>query len=166
MMKLTFGLTVSLLFTLSTQAATLWCEAESFSKRGGWVLDTQFIDIMGSPYLMAHGLGKPVKNAECTLKIKEAGKYYVWVRAKNWVGPWDVPGAPGRFQVSVAGQTLAHECGAAGKDWQWKLAGEVELAAKEVPLALHDLTGFNGRCDALFFTTDSAFRPPRRQSWH
>ena len=36
-------------------------EAESFSDHGGWKLDTQFIDEMGSPYLLAHGLGRPVK---------------------------------------------------------------------------------------------------------
>ena len=27
---------------------------------GGWKLDTQFIETMGSPYLLAHGLGQPV----------------------------------------------------------------------------------------------------------
>ncbi|MDF1745205.1 MAG: hypothetical protein P1V19_16010 [Gimesia sp.] len=31
-------------------------EAESFNQQGGWKLDTQFINIMGSPYLLAHGL--------------------------------------------------------------------------------------------------------------
>ena len=32
-------------------------EAESFESDGGWKLDTQFIDAMGAPYLLAHGLG-------------------------------------------------------------------------------------------------------------
>ena len=40
----------------------LLVEAESFQNPGGWSLDTQFIEIMGSPYLLAHGLGKPVKD--------------------------------------------------------------------------------------------------------
>ena len=35
-------------------------EAEAFADRGGWVLDPQFMDQTGSPYLLAHGLGKPV----------------------------------------------------------------------------------------------------------
>ena len=35
-------------------------ETESFDDYGGWSLDTQFMDQMGSPYLIAHGIGKPV----------------------------------------------------------------------------------------------------------
>ncbi|MDZ8119134.1 hypothetical protein P9H32_10905 [Pontiella sp. NLcol2] len=34
-------------------------EAESFAEKGGWVVDQQFIDTMGSPYLLAHGMGNP-----------------------------------------------------------------------------------------------------------
>lgn len=35
-------------------------EAEAFSDYGGWVVDSQFEAEMGSPYLLAHGMGKPV----------------------------------------------------------------------------------------------------------
>lgn len=38
-------------------AADLFVETESFENKGGWVVDQQFMDIMGSPYLMAHGMG-------------------------------------------------------------------------------------------------------------
>ena len=55
----------------SLHAAPKWIEAESFTNPGGWVLDTQFIDIMGSPYLMAHGMGKPVKDAETEIELLE-----------------------------------------------------------------------------------------------
>ncbi len=41
-------------------AANVFVEAESFASSGGWTLDTQFIEIMGSPNLLAHGLGRPV----------------------------------------------------------------------------------------------------------
>ena len=91
---------------LSSQAQQVWVEAESFADHGGWMLDTQFIDIMGSPYLLAHGMGSPVKNAETEVTVAEPGSYKVWVRTKNWVGPWDAPGVPGKFQVSVDGKTL------------------------------------------------------------
>ena len=37
-------------------------EAEMFQKRGGWVLDQQFMDQVDSPFLLAHGLGKPVED--------------------------------------------------------------------------------------------------------
>ena len=30
---------------------------------GGWVVDTQAMDVMGSPYVLAHGLGEPVARA-------------------------------------------------------------------------------------------------------
>ena len=38
----------------------LLVECESFEDHGGWVVDPQFVEQMGSPYLMAHGLGQPV----------------------------------------------------------------------------------------------------------
>ena len=45
----------------ATSSPSILVEAESFETHGGWKLDTQFIDTMGSPYLLAHGLGKPVQ---------------------------------------------------------------------------------------------------------
>lgn len=39
----------------SVRAADLFIEAESFSNKGGWKVDQQFMDLMGSPYLLAHG---------------------------------------------------------------------------------------------------------------
>ena len=47
-------------------------EAESFDDLGGWKLDTQFIHIMGSPYLLAHGLGKPVAPAHTTVTLQDS----------------------------------------------------------------------------------------------
>jgi hypothetical protein len=38
----------------------LFLEAEGFEDFGGWELDQQSMDQMGSPYLLAHGLGVPV----------------------------------------------------------------------------------------------------------
>ncbi|HRQ89529.1 MAG TPA: NADH-dependent oxidoreductase, partial [Bacteroidia bacterium] len=59
-------------------------EAESFSNPGGWSLDTQFIETMGSPYLLAHGLGNPVEDATTEVTFPKAGEYRLWVRTKNW----------------------------------------------------------------------------------
>ena len=44
-------------------------EAESFEDFGGWVLDQQFMDQMGSPYLLAHGMGVPVSDATTTIQL-------------------------------------------------------------------------------------------------
>ena len=48
--KLTL-IAVALLSSATLAAdSTLLVEAESFKDRGGWVLDTQFVHLMGSPY--------------------------------------------------------------------------------------------------------------------
>jgi len=52
----------------------LLIEAEAFEEYGGWGIDTQFIRNMGSPYLIAHGLGKPVKDAKTQIKLPKAGR--------------------------------------------------------------------------------------------
>ncbi len=141
-------------------ADAIWVEAESLSQHGGWMLDTQFIDIMGSPYLLAHGMGRPVKDATGSITAPSTGTHRVWIRTKNWVGPWEAPEAPGRFQVSVAGQRLKPEFGATGTDWLWEDGGTVELNGRSIDIALHDLTGYEGRIDALYITSDLAFTPP------
>jgi hypothetical protein len=61
---------------------------------------------MGSPYLLAHGLGIPVQDATTEVEFPSAGNYRVWVRTKDWVAPWNAPGAPGKFQLKVNGKAL------------------------------------------------------------
>ena len=78
-------------------AAEIFVEAESFSDRGGWKLDTQFIQQMGSPYLLAHGLGRPVDDAVTELEVAEPGTYRVWARTIDWVARWDAKPSPGRY---------------------------------------------------------------------
>jgi hypothetical protein len=138
----------------------LFLEAEQFSTRGGWVLDQQFMDQMGSPYLLAHGLGRPVADAVTTMTVPADGAYRAWVRTRDWVAPWGLPGAPGRFQVLVNGAPLGATFGTEGTAWHWQDGGMVELPVGDVTVALHDLTGFEGRCDALLFSADPAFVPP------
>ena len=145
--------------SVAAHAQTVFVEAESLAAHGGWKLDTAFTNIVGSPYLLAHGLGKPVADAQGTVRIPAAGDYRVWVRTKDWVGHWNAPGSPGRFQLIVNGQPLAAEFGAQGADWHWQEGGKVTLPAGEAKLALHDLTGFDGRCDAIVLTKDNGVPP-------
>jgi len=148
-------------FAFTARGASVFVEAESFANHGGWTLDTQFIHIMGSPYLLAHGLGQPVKDAETKVKFPAAGKYHVFARTKDWVARWKAPGAPGKFQVVLNGKPLAHTFGTTGAEWFWESGGTIEISsAGEHTIALRDSTGFDGRCDALFFTTDATARPP------
>jgi hypothetical protein len=141
------------------KGALVLVEAEQFAKLGGWVVDQQFMDQMGSPYLLAHGLGEPVGDAQTTVRFPTAGSYRVWVRTRDWVAPWKAPGAPGRFKVLVDGKPLGATFGTEGAEWHWQDGGRVKLG-REATVALHDLTGFEGRCDAVLFASDSAFRPP------
>ena len=99
---------ITLLLSLASlaEAQTILIEAESFENLGGWVVDQQFMDQMGSPYLLAHGLGQPVKDATTAVSFPAAGTYRVWVRTRDWVAPWKAPGAPGRFQLLVNGVPL------------------------------------------------------------
>lgn len=141
-------------------ADTVFVEAESLTSPGGWKLDTAFTNIVGSPYLLAHGLGKPVADATGTVRIPAAGEYRVWVRTKDWVAHWNAAGTPGRFQLIVNGQPVAAEFGTKGAEWHWQEGGKVTLPAGDVKLALHDLTGFAGRADAILFSKDASFVPP------
>ena len=154
---------LALALPLSSHADQILVEAESFTQQGGWQLDTQFIETMGSPYLLAHGLGKPVADATTEVTFPSTGEYKIWVRTKNWVekfsGTVDATAAPGRFQVKIAGQTLAHEFGKTGAKWHWEDGGTVNITASKTTVALADLTGFNGRCDAILFSKDPAFVP-------
>src|SRR3954451_11477349 len=134
-------------------------EAESLKGCGGWVGDQQFMDLMGSPYLLAHGLGEPVNDAVGTVAFPAAGEYRVWVRTRDWVAPWNAPGAPGRFQVLVDGKPLAPMFGTEGAKWHWQDGGVLKVGA-QATVALHDLTGFEGRCDAMLFCRDLKFLPP------
>ena len=138
---------------------TLLVEAESFENKGGWVIDQQFMDVMGSPFLMAHGLGVAVEDATTMVNFPQKGKYYIHVRTRNWVAPWSDKDAPGKFQLKLNGKLHNHTFGTWNKDWHWEKGGSVEISQKKNELALHDLTGFNGRCDAVIFTTDPDFSP-------
>lgn len=148
-----------LLNSNSARAAELFIEAENFSHKGGWVVDNQYMDLMGSSYLMAHGLGKPVEKAFTQVQIPEAGKYRLYVRTYNWTSPWYDGEGPGKFNLRINDSQPLGSLGTQGKEWAWQYAGEMELPVGEVTLSLEDLTGFNGRCDALYFTTDLQGEP-------
>ena len=87
---------------------------------------------MGSPYLLAHGLGKPVEDASTTISIEEAGTYHVWVRTKDWAATFERKGSPGRFQVAIGGEALDTEFGNESPEWAWQNGGSVDLKPGEV----------------------------------
>lgn len=142
-----------------SSAKTLWLEAEEFASLGGWVIDPRSVDQMGSAYVMAHGMGVPVQDAETACTIPERARWTVWARTRDWTAPWKRGRPAGRFQVLVDGRALSEILGTNGASWGWQKAGTVELEQGSCRIALHDLTGFNGRCDALCLTTDAQAAP-------
>ncbi len=155
--RILLALGATVLFAGATKAENVvWLEAERFDRPGGWVSDAQFIDQMGSPYLLANGLGKPVEDAVTTVAVPAAGKYRLWVRTKDWMPDHH----PGRFQIVVSGKTSEKTFGSSGKPgWQWEHGGLHRLSGK-VELRLHDLSGCYGRCDAILLCDDPEFTPP------
>lgn len=147
----------SLLAVDKQAGSSILLDTVSFKEKGGWKVDPQFIEQMGSPYLLAHGMGIPVANAKTTFAATEAGDYQVWVRTKNWCpGDWE---APGRFQLMVNGSLVETVFGTEA-GWDWQKGIKVALKSGENTIELVDLTGFEGRCDAIYFTKDESFTPP------
>jgi hypothetical protein len=137
----------------------IWLETEQFDQSGGWTADAQFIDQMGSTYLMAIGLGQPVGDALTTLRPPRAARYRLWARTKDWAPKHH----PGRFQIVLDGRPPDHVFGESGlSGWCWEDGGVHQLS-DEVQVQLHDLTGYYARCDAILLTDDLSWTPPEEQ---
>jgi hypothetical protein len=163
MIRILFLCTILFSFTeVSGKSTTILIEAESFSDLGAWVIDQQSMDQMGSPYVLAHGLGTPVKDASTTIDIPKKGEYQVWVRTRDWVAPWGAKGAPGKFQLRIGGELQETTFGTKGADWHWHKGDIAVLESGKIKISLHDLTGFDGRCDAIVLSTDHSFIPPNK----
>lgn len=144
----------------SLRATTILVEAESFQQLGGWQVDQQFMDQMGSPYLLAHGMGLPVGDATTQVRIPRTATYYIYARTYNWTSPWTSAPGPGGFRIQIDGQSLPQTLGTTGNRWEWQCAGSLHLHKGQVTLALRDLTGFDGRCDVICLTTDPSVSLP------
>lgn len=132
-----------------------------FEETGDWTVEQQFVLQMGSSYLLAHGLGEPLKgNPRTTVRIPADGTYTLWVRTKNWTAFWSDGKTPGRFLVKVDGTADPSEFGTGcGGDtpaqrsaWYWQQGGQYDLSEGNHTIELEDLTGLDGRCDAILLT--------------
>jgi hypothetical protein len=134
--------------------APVWLDAEHFDSVGGWQRDTQHVDTMGSVYLLATGLGRPVEDAVTRAEVPADGTYRLWVRCRDWLPSH----SPGRFRVLING-TPSRELGRAEEDaWRWQPAGQFDLPQGPIEVRIQDLTGWWGRVDALVLAGDE-FQP-------
>lgn len=128
--------------------------ASMFSNFGGWVLDTQFVTNMGMPYLLAHGLGRPVEDAVTEFTVTSEGEYSLFVYTYNWVSPWHKEEAPGIFEVTIDGSKTGPVFGCRAVKWGWESGGKVTLSQGNHRLTLHDLTGFEGRVGMIVLSAE------------
>jgi len=161
--KYTFFIVLFIVINLiasEVKAQKVYVETEGFNHKGGWVVDQQSMNVMGSPYLLAHGLGQPVEDATTEVSFDESGVYAVYVRTYNWTSPWKEGEGPGKFKLAVGRKTFPKVLGSQNSSWMWQYVGKTRIKSGKVKLALKDLTGFDGRCDAIYFTTDMDALPP------
>ena len=163
-MKATLCSSLSCVILATAQADSFLVEAEQFTQKGGWMVDTQFIESMGSPYLIAHGMGKPVADASTTVTVPSDGSYQVWVRTIDWTKRLKRGDSAGTFSVNVNGKDLGATLGQGNTTWSWVKAGKTDLKKGKAEVSLKDLTGFDGRVDALIFSSDASFTPPEKCS--
>lgn len=133
----------------------VWTEAEQFQDIGGWTIDAQFRQLMGSTYLIAAGTGEPVADASTRVWVPTSGAWRLWVRCRDWD-----PTSPGRFLVFVDERASDTVFGEQKRGWGWVDGGVFDLPAGHVKLRLRDLTGYYGRCDALLLTRKVDWVPP------
>lgn len=147
----------------------IFIDAESFDDCGGWVTDQQSMDVLGSSYLLAHGAGVPVKDATTTVSLPSVDCYHVYVLTHNWTSPWSEKPGPGSFRIIADGEELQEICGTRGTGWIWQHAGFFTAVSDSVRLTLHDLSGFDGRCDAICLTnkkTNPSRLPVGKEALH
>lgn len=145
--------------------SNLFIEAESFKNLGGWVVDQQSMHIMGSSYVMAHGMGEPVADATALVTLPESGKWHAYVRTRDWTAVWKRGLAAGIFKLKINDTYFENTLGNNGEKWDWQYAGAVDITDTRVKLSLCDLTGFNGRCDAVYLTTDDNDKPENTEDF-
>lgn len=126
----------------------------SFADKGGWIADPQFMETMGSSYMIAHGLGTPVQDAVTEFEVPNSGYYHVFVRTRNWTSDWSDKPTPGVFSVLVDNQPVSGMFGNGSSAWSWQNGGTVKLTKGRHELRVHDFTGFDARFDSILFTTE------------
>ncbi|MDD4801163.1 MAG: FAD-dependent oxidoreductase, partial [Proteiniphilum sp.] len=99
-------------------------------------------------------------DAMTSVVISQSESYRIWVRTRNWIEGEIDQNAPGKFRVIINNQPLTALFGVEKNNWHWQDGGSAWLAAGDAEIRLHDLTGFNGRCDAILLTSDHTMIPP------
>lgn len=131
---------------------SVYVAASTFEDKGGWIADPQFMEQMGSSYLIAHGLGQPVDDARTHFTVPQDGTYNLFARTRNWTACWSDRPSPGVFRIRIDDRDTETLFGDGAGEWHWQEGGSIFLTKGTHLLTLHDTTGFDGRCDAILLT--------------
>ncbi len=101
---------------------SVYVAASTFEEKGGWTADPQFMEQMGSSYLLAHGLGQPVNDARTRFTVPQEGTYHLYVRTRNWTACWSDKPTPGVFRIRIDDQEITTPFGDGACAWHWQEA--------------------------------------------
>ena len=141
----------------NSSGTDLWIEAEDFISLGTW---TKKLD-MNNAVLYGVTNKNPSLNenelkASTNIRVKKAGKYYLWVRSRDFS---DDP-AKRKFKVIINGQTANTNFGTHKQDgYEWEFGGTFDLSLGKLPIELFDAFQYYARVDKLLLTTDPNFIP-------
>jgi len=96
-------------------------------------------------------------SAATTVQILESGKYYVWVRGRDFS-----TNSPGTryFRVSINGIFLNEAFGDHGYEgWAWEKSGPIYLNSGEATISLIDTSAQYARMNCIIITNDPDFVP-------
>ncbi len=132
-------------------------EAEEL--RGPWNTQTNYPGFSGWGFRVSNARGRAETVLEGTLRLSRPLHVRVWARGLI------TPGRDRSFQVQVGGKLFPPVCGGGKKEgFFWKLCGESDLPAGDVPLVVRD-AGDSWECpDAFYFSTDPAFDPGKEKT--
>lgn len=132
---------------------SIFIAGSCFENKGGWISDPQFMEQMSSSYLIAHGLGEKVEDAQTKFEVPQDGKYNIYVRTRNWTAYWSDKKTPGLFDIIIDNQRVG-TFGDNTQDWSWQKAETpIQLTTGQHLITAHDLSGFDARFDAILLTT-------------
>jgi len=125
-------------------AEQLLVQVEDFD--GPWARQTNIDEYLGKSFCTSNANGVTSTVMEKTVKLEEAGHYYVWVRA------FSSANSRRALQAAVNGKRLKVTHNQTERRWSWQLAGALDLPAREVKIVVHDADEGFECADAIYLT--------------
>ncbi len=144
-------------FATSVVAEQVLLQVEDFD--GPWRKQTNITGYLGTGFRTSNANPAVADSTmKGTARIEEPGAYAVWVRA------YTSENSRRALQAEVAGKRLAVTHRSSERHWMWEKAGELALAAGEVPVVVHDAADGFESADAILLSDDLAYRPDAQEA--